>query len=101
MTVSGAMILMHNPTREDKRMTTIEASYDTLMKQAADTVETYLSRSIRMLRERFGDKFADDNPALIGQLVSAMASDFHSGVIGKAVGELADVIRDKDFVTSD
>ena len=82
-------------------MTTIEASYDTLMQQATDTVETYLARAIRMLDERFDDQFAKANPQLVGQLVSAMTADFNSATFGKAIGELADVIRDKDFVRDD
>jgi hypothetical protein len=82
-------------------MTTIEADYQTLMKQSADTVESYLSRAIRMLEERFDSKFVEANPELLGQLVSAMATDFHSGVFGKAVGELADVIREQRFVPDD
>lgn len=79
-------------------MTTISASWDTLLTQAGDTVETYLRRAHIMLDERFGDGYAEKNPQLVGQLVGSMTRDFQSASFGKIVGELADVIRDKSFV---
>lgn len=78
-------------------MTTIQASYDTLLGQASSTIETYLNQAERMLNKQFGDGFAYHNPNLVGTLVQAMASDFHSATLAKAIGELADVIDTKQF----
>ena len=78
-------------------MTTISASYDSLLGQASDTVEVYLRRAIRMLDEQFGEGYARNHPELVGQIVRAMSSDLSSATFGKTVGELADVLRDKDF----
>ena len=78
-------------------MTTITADYTTLMRQSGDTVEVYLSRAVRMLDDQFGDNYASKNPALVGQLVASMAADLTSATFGKTIGELADVIENKDF----
>lgn len=78
-------------------MTTIEASYDTLLKQAGDTVEVYLRRAARMLNEEFGDGYAEKNQALVGQLVTAMANAMSSATFGKSIGEVADVLSNMRF----
>ena len=81
-------------------MTTIPASYDTLQKQASDTVEVYLFRAVRLLDDQFGDGYAAKNPNLVGQLVSAMATDMSSATFGKTLGEIADILQAKDFTRS-
>ena len=78
-------------------MTTIPASYDTLFGQAKDAVQDYFYRARNMLDESFGEGYAEKNPALVGQLVTAMATEMSGATFGKSVGEVADVLSNMRF----
>lgn len=73
-------------------MPNITASPETLMAQAPMTIEIYLRAAVRMLDDQFRSGYADSNPALVGQLVQAMALDFAASTVGKELGEMSDAI---------
>ena len=78
-------------------MTTVPATYDTLLSQAAGTPDVFLRSAIRMLDEQFGPGYAKANPQLVGQLILASSIDFATASFGKVIGEMSDMIENKDF----
>lgn len=60
-------------------------SFDTLLRQAPMTAETYLENAIDWLDRRYGAGFALRNPVLIGIYVDACVRDFHTATISKLV----------------
>lgn len=78
-------------------MTTVPASYDSLLTQASDTSETYLRRAVRAIDAQFGEGFARSNPDLVGKMIIASAMDFAAASFGKVIGELNDTIENKNF----
>ena len=65
----------------------ITADHETLLRQAATTVADYFSLAVQTLDERFGEGYAERNPALVGQLIAAMGEDFTTAVKAKGFAE--------------
>ncbi len=62
-----------------------ECSAEHLWRQTEPTVEGYLARAVSMVDAQFGEGFAKAHPQLVGQIVSAMASDFHTSLTCKTL----------------
>lgn len=53
----------------------ITAGFDTLMRQAPMTADTYLAAGIKNIDDRMGNGFAKQNPNLLGAFIVASAID--------------------------
>jgi len=90
----------------------ITADFNTLMIQAETTIIDYMDTVINSLDDKYGEGYAENNPELVGALVTAMVMDFNSSIATKikehcmsklsaSVRNLADVIEEKDYVRVD
>lgn len=70
----------------------ITASYDTLLRQAPDTAETYLRAAKTRIDEVFGKDFAKNNPALVAAFITACSADLNNAVLTVAIQEASDRI---------
>lgn len=72
----------------------VNATAETLMRQAPMTVQVYLHDAITIIDERFGNGFAKATPELLGQFLVACALDFQAGIVARSIEHLADQVED-------
>lgn len=79
----------------------IEASAETLMRQAGYTAEEYMRAAIKSIDETFGEGYAKANPVLVAAFMQTVAADLaaaynHSAaqLIAENVGFVAKSIDD-------
>ena len=70
----------------------IEATYDTLMDQAASTADTYLMRAIESIDSHLGEGYAKAHPELIGAFMHTANKDFTSAATAVAIQEFSDAL---------
>lgn len=66
---------------------TIEASMDTLMRQAPKTVAEYLDSAVEAIDAKFGDGYATKNPALVSAFLQAASMDYAGSIIAQQLRE--------------
>jgi hypothetical protein len=64
----------------------IEASFDTLMRQASMTATDYMTAACRAIDGQFGQGYAKANPALVASFMQVAASDFNTACTAKVFG---------------
>ena len=64
----------------------VEASFDTLMLQAPDTVAGYLRSAVNEIDSVFSKGYAEKHPELVAAFIGAAASDFNASATAKVVG---------------
>lgn len=64
----------------------IEADFDTLMRQASMTATDYLSAACTAIDDQFGEGHAKANPALVASFMQVAASDFNTSCTAKVFG---------------
>jgi hypothetical protein len=72
----------------------IEADFQTLLMQAADTTQLYLSRAIHDIDEALSPGYAAKHPELVAAFITTAARDFHSSMVGVALQQLTDAVQD-------
>lgn len=65
----------------------IDASYDTLMRQASMTACDYMIHAVEDIDRIFGEGYAAKNPELVAAYINTAAIDFASNVISKTISE--------------
>ena len=63
-----------------------------LMVEAPDTVNFYLRRAIEHIEDSFGEGYAKEHPELLAGFIQACATEFHTAIEAKSVGEIKDGI---------
>lgn len=81
----------------------IEASFDTLTRQASDTVASYLRSAVQEIDSTFSDGYAEKHPELVAAFIQASVSGFNASatakVLGASIGRVSEAIErlaDKD-----
>jgi hypothetical protein len=69
-------------------MTDILADWDTLLRQASMTADTYMGEAIDCIDKKFGDGFAEKNPDLVVGFMKVAASDFWGATLKLAAQDL-------------
>jgi hypothetical protein len=83
------MTIVREPSLRDASAAGLSGvGWDTLLRQAPMTAETYMAAAIDWLDERYGKGFAIKNPQLIQIYVEACVRDFHSSTISKLVRDV-------------
>ena len=72
----------------------ITADFDTLMRQAPMTAQTYLSEAVQCIDGQFGEGYAAENPQLVAAFMQVSGQDFNSASLAKEIGEAAEILRD-------
>ena len=81
--------------------TYITASFDTLLKQASITANTYLINAKEDIDKTFGDGYAEKNPTLVAAYMKTAASDMNTSTIGKVFGSaLLEIAEKLDAIAS-
>src|SRR5471032_2116939 len=52
------------------------ADYETLMRQAPDAMDVYLSAAVRSIDKQFGEGYARENAVLVAAYIQGCAKDF-------------------------
>lgn len=65
----------------------IEASADTLLRQASMTAAEYFDKAVRHIDDSFGDGYAKKHPELIAAFMQVAASDMNYATLAKAQSE--------------
>ena len=73
---------------------TITLDYTALMRQADSTAHTYLRDAVRSIDDKFGDGYAENNPALVGAYMQTASHDFGAVITVMAIETLAEAISD-------
>lgn len=60
-------------------------SYDTLMRQAPVTADTYLVEAIESVEKRMGKGAAEKYPQIVAALITAAATDYHAAMFSHRV----------------
>jgi hypothetical protein len=71
----------------------IDASVDTLMRQAPMTASVYMAACIAEIDERLGEGYARANPALLAAMVQASALDFHTACTCNGLARLTEAVE--------
>jgi hypothetical protein len=70
----------------------IEADYDTLVKQAGMTADSYFDKAIESLTIRFGKNYTADHPELIIAYTTICTADYSCSVMAVALQDAADIL---------
>ncbi len=68
------------------------ADADTLMRQAPETAEGYLTQVVRSIDERFGEGYAKANPVVVAAMLQTCTADFAACMVSNALDRIADAI---------
>lgn len=64
----------------------VTASFDTLMRQAPDTVALYLRKAKEEIDSVFGEGYAANNPELVAAFLNAASADMGAATLAKVFG---------------
>ncbi len=73
----------------------IEASFDALLDQAADTPAVYLLKAVENIDATFSPGYAAKHPELVAAYIQAAASDFNASTFCKIIEQAAVHIAEK------
>ncbi|AZM96085.1 hypothetical protein [Vreelandella venusta] len=82
-------------------MQTIDADFNTLMRQAPQTAYTYLVDCSRYLDEHFGEGYAEKHPELLAAMIRASAQDFHTSCVCSVMQDQEVALRESLDEVSD
>lgn len=71
------------------------------MRQAAMTMDSYLSAAIQCIDAKFGEGYAEDHPDLVAAMVKAQVDDYNSTAFTAVLYEIADAIGGRDSIFSE
>ena len=63
----------------------IEADFDTLMRQASMTAHDYMLSARNSIDKLFGEGYAAEHPELVAAFMTTAASDFQTAALGKLI----------------
>ena len=72
----------------------ITASYETLMRQAPQTVETYLMEGVNIINRQYGSQYAERHPELVAAFIQACAMDFGTAILAKAIENHSEILSE-------
>jgi hypothetical protein len=70
----------------------IAADWQTLMRQAWMTAADYMDNAVREIDAKFGQGYAEKNPALVAGFMQAAASDFHAAAVGVGAQRISEAL---------
>jgi hypothetical protein len=70
----------------------INASNDTLLRQAPMTADEYLRAGVRTIDKQFGDGYAREHPELVAAYMKTCAIDFGTSVLVVAIQEAVEQV---------
>ncbi|MEG1899425.1 MAG: hypothetical protein RR183_07100 [Bacteroidales bacterium] len=65
------------------------------MRQAPETVQTYLTYAVRAIDTEFGKGYAKEHPELVSGYIQASSLDMSASMIAKSIQDLEDSIKNK------
>jgi hypothetical protein len=70
-------------------------SADDAVSQAGTTIGQYLTQAISEIDQRFGEGYAQDNPALVAECVRSQTMDLNSVALTAVLYEIRDALEAK------
>ena len=72
----------------------MSTSAEELMRQASMTAQQYFHAAIKSIDDKFGERYAETHPELIGAFLQAAATDFHTARLAQELQSAASIIAD-------
>lgn len=71
----------------------IDASNETLQRQASLQAEDYMRNAIAAIDQQFGKDTAAKSPALVAAFMHAAATDYQANIIARSLGQLGEALN--------